>query len=75
MFNHVDHGIELPKLTRETTESGRRYFTPEGNAYPSITTVLSILSKEAIKAWRARVGAEEANKISRQAAGRGTAGP
>jgi len=73
MFNHVDHGIELPKLTRETTESGRRYFTPEGNAYPSITTVLSILSKEAIKAWRARVGAEEANKISRQAAGRGTA--
>jgi len=73
MFNHVDHGIELPKLTRETTESGRRYFTPEGNAYPSITTVLSILSKEAIKAWRARVGTEEANKISRQAAGRGTA--
>jgi hypothetical protein len=73
MFNHVDHGIELPKLTRETTESGRRYFTPEGNAYPSITTVLSILNKEAIKAWRARVGAEEANKISRQAAGRGTA--
>lgn len=73
MFNHVDHGIELPKLTRETTESGRKYFTPEGNAYPSITTVLSILSKQAIMEWRKRVGEEEANKISRQAAGRGTA--
>ena len=73
MFNHVEHGIELPKLTRETTESGRKYFTPEGNAYPSITTVLSILSKQAIMEWRKRVGEEEANKISRQAAGRGTA--
>ena len=73
MFNHVDHGIELPKLTRQTTESGRKYFTPEGNAYPSITTVLGILSKEGIIAWRKRVGEEEANKISRQAATRGTA--
>ena len=73
MFNHVQHGIELPKLTRETTESGRKYFTPEGNAYPSITTVLGILGKEAIIAWRQRVGEEEANKVSRQASNRGTA--
>jgi hypothetical protein len=73
MFNHVDHGIELPKLTRETKESGRKYFTPEGNAYPSITTVLGILSKQSIAEWRRRVGAEEANRISRTAAGRGTA--
>lgn len=73
MFNHVQHGIELPKLTRETTESGRKYFTPDGNAYPSITTVLSIIGKEAIIAWRNRVGEEEANKVSRQASTRGTA--
>jgi len=73
MFNHVEHGVELPTLTRKTTESGRKYFTPDGNAYPSITTVLSILSKDAIMAWRARVGAEEANKVSRQASTRGTA--
>lgn len=73
MFNHVDHGITLPKLTRETTESGRKYFTPEGNAYPSITTVLGLLGKQKIMEWRKRVGEEEANKISRQAAGRGTA--
>ena len=73
MFTHIDHGIVLPKLTRQTTESGRKYFTEDGNAYPSITTVLSILSKQAIMEWRKRVGEEEANKISRQAAGRGTA--
>jgi genome maintenance exonuclease 1 len=73
MFNHVEHGVVLPKLTRQTTESGRKYFTPEGNAYPSITTVLGVLNKEGIIEWRKRVGEEEANKISRQAATRGTA--
>jgi len=73
MFNHVDHGITLPKISRQTTESGRKYFTPEGNAYPSITTVLGVLNKEGILEWRKRVGEEEANKISRQAATRGTA--
>jgi hypothetical protein len=73
MFNHVEHGVELAKITRKTTESGRKYFTPEGNAYPSITTVLGVLNKEGIQKWRARVGEEEANKISTQAATRGTA--
>lgn len=73
MFNHVKHDINLPSLTRKTTETGRKYFTPEGNAYPSITTVLSELSKQGILDWRKRVGAEEANKISRQASVRGTA--
>lgn len=72
MFNHVDHGITLPKMTRKTTEEGRRYFTPDGNAYPSITTVLGILSVDGIMKWRKRVGEEEANKISHQAATRGT---
>jgi len=73
MFTHVNHDVVLPKLTRKTLESGRKYFTPEGKAYPSITTVLSILSKESIIKWRKRVGEAEANKISQQAATRGTA--
>ena len=72
-FNHVDHGIVLPKLTRKTTEEGRRYFTPNGDAYPSITTVLGILGKKKLMEWRKRVGEEVANKIARQASGRGTA--
>ena len=72
MFNHVDHGISLPKMTRKTAKGGRKYFTPDGNAYPSITTVLSLLSRDSIMKWRKRVGEEEANKISHQAATRGT---
>lgn len=73
MFNHVKHDVVLPTLTRKTTDTGRKYFTPEGNAYPSITTVLGILSKQGILEWRKKVGEEEANKISRQASVRGTA--
>lgn len=73
MFTHHDHGIELPHITRKTTEQGRRYFTPTGEAYPSVTTVLGILSRASIAAWRKRVGEEEANRISSQAARRGTA--
>lgn len=73
MFTHVEHDVVLPKLTRKTTEAGRRYFTPDGAAYPSITTVLGILSKQGILEWRKRVGEAEANRISTQAATRGTA--
>ena len=73
MINHVDHGVTLPKITRATTEVGRRYFTPEGKAYPSITTILGQLSKQSIAEWRKRVGEEEANKVSRRASTRGTA--
>lgn len=72
-FPHHSHGLDLPALTRKTTESGRKYFTPDGNAYPSITTVLGIMNKDGLMAWRKRVGEEEANRISRQASTRGTA--
>jgi len=59
-------------LKTKTTEDGRRYLTPSGDAYPSVTTILSQYNKKAIMEWRERVGAEEANKISRLAANRGT---
>ena len=59
-------------LDQQTSKKGRVYVDDEGNKYPSITTVLSILNKEAILAWRKRVGEEEANKISTRAAVRGT---
>ena len=71
IFEHVDFKLDYEDLVAETTESGRKYFTPDGKAYPSITTVLSILSAKSIAAWRKRVGEEQANAISRQASGRG----
>ena len=70
-FNHVN-APTLTELIAETTGSGRVYITPDGNRYPSVTTILSELSKAGIAAWRDRVGAEEANRISTQASIRGT---
>ena len=56
-----------------TNEDGSRvYVNASGVAYPSATTVLSVLSKDGIAKWRARVGAEEADKISNKASTRGT---
>lgn len=71
MFEHV--GVELQEMNAVTTESGRKYRTPEGIDYPSITTVLSILSRDSIAKWRKKVGEEEANRISYRASTRGTA--
>jgi len=70
MFKHET--VELTEMESVTTDSGRKYKTPEGVNYPSITTVLSILSRESIAKWRKRVGEAEANKISTRASGRGT---
>lgn len=62
------------KIKQVTKEDGtRRYETPSGQSYPSITTVLSAYSKKGIAEWRARIGDEEANKISSKASRRGTA--
>lgn len=69
MFEHKKMLFE--ELNTETIKGGRYYITPNG-AYPSITTVLGVLSKQGIAEWRARVGEEEANRISTQAARRGT---
>jgi len=59
-------------LTATTLPTGRTYATPTGERYPSITTVLSILSEEHIAAWKEKVGEEEARKVSFRASNRGT---
>jgi len=72
IFNHKKVDLGYEDIIAETTSTGRKYNCPNGISYPSVTTVLSILSEEAIQAWRNRVGAEEANKISHRASTRGT---
>lgn len=59
-------------LPTETVNGKRHYITPEGNRYPSVTTVLSSMSADGIAAWRKKVGNDVANKVSTQASGRGT---
>ena len=70
-FTKIEH--DIPKLERVTAPDGSRvYQTPSGRSYPSVTTVTGLLGKEAIMAWRKRVGEEEANRVSSKAAKRGT---
>ncbi len=71
-FTHLDPP-ELTELETETVNGKRFYVTPDGKKYPSVTTVSGFASAKSIAAWRRRVGNEQANKISTQAAGRGTA--
>lgn len=70
MFIH--EFVELEPLNTTTIDGKRHYQTPDGQVYPSVTTITSLHGKEGILAWRKRVGEEEANKISNKAATRGT---
>ena len=70
MFTHIHHDIQ--RIQRVETPEGRLYETPSGKRYPSVTSVTGLLGKEAIIAWRKRVGEAEANRISTRAANRGT---
>ncbi len=70
LYENLEFGYD--DLSSSTTTGGRHYNTPEGK-YPSVTTVLSILSEESIAAWRKRVGEDEAEKIGYRARTRGTA--
>lgn len=72
-FKHVPN-LVFEELDVDTTENGRYYTTPEGNAYPSVTTILSKgTDKSALEKWKKRVGEEEAQKVSTQASIRGEA--
>lgn len=62
------------ELERVNIDGVRHYATPDGKKYKSVTTILGEKTdKTALLEWRARVGEEEANRISTQAANRGTA--
>ena len=72
-FKHESIDLGYDDLVATSTDRGREYACPNNTSYPSITTVLGILNEEAIQAWRARVGEEEANRVSQRASTRGTA--
>ena len=77
-FSFKHEPIDLGYTDLATVSKGGRHYVIEKTDvktvyYPSITNLLSNLSKKAIQEWKDRIGHEEANKISRQAAARGTA--
>ena len=72
-FIHTPPTELLPEILTENINGKRFYVTPEGEKYPSITTILSGRNKEGINRWRNHVGNDVANQIMRSAAKRGTA--
>ena len=77
MFVIEENGI--PDLNTKNIDGKRHYLVPDPRsgeesalAYPSITTLLGWYSGPGIAQWRKKVGYETANKITTQAARRGT---
>jgi hypothetical protein len=62
----------IPVIEQINSANGRRYSTPEGKFYPSVTSVLSVEENPHITAWRKRVGEAEADRISKQATTKGS---
>ena len=74
IFTHTPPLNELPPLKAKNVNGKRFYEHLETKeAYPSITSVLSIRDKKGLHEWRQRVGEEVANHVMIQAANRGTA--
>ena len=72
-FIHRDDigDFECPEI--QVIDGKRFYITPDGNSYPSITTVLSLQDKPGLKKWREDVGEKEAKRISQESMRIGTA--
>jgi len=70
-FRHVFFPVP-PKLREKKINNRRHYISPNGIALPSVTTVLSTMGEDGIKAWKARVGETEADRISSRAVANGT---
>ena len=73
MFTHSD--VEFARIERESID-GVRYYKAPGHdqlvRMPSITSVISWRNRDKFKKWRAKVGDDVANNITRKATHRGT---
>ncbi len=62
-------------LSRATDKTGARFYSSNGEKVPSVTTILdktkSQKDKDALVAWKEKVGQKEASRISREAMLRG----
>ena len=67
--NDIGH-FECPEI--KIIDGKRFYVTPDGNAYPSITTILSLQPKPGLDKWKKTVGEKKAKQISQESARIGT---
>jgi len=72
----ITNKFDYKELTRTTTEHKRLYQCPDGNAVPSVTTILdktkSAEKTKALANWRRSIGEAKATEIVTEAANRGT---
>ena len=54
VFEHEKIDVGYNDLDADTTDTGRTYTAPDGSSYPSITTVLGVLSEDAISSKELR---------------------
>ena len=72
-FKFIDLNKKNLPVTVGKKVNGFRFYEIDGKAYPSITTVLSIRSKEGLQKWRDSIGEKVANWEMNRAARRGKA--
>ena len=62
-------------ISRATDNSGARFYSSNGEKVPSVTTILDKTKpqkdKDALIAWKEKVGHREASRISRESMSRG----
>jgi len=72
MFTHRhDYREEFESLPR-LMEDSTRYYKVGDACYPSVTSIISFVSRKKFADWRAKVGEEAANKKTKHATTRGT---
>lgn len=72
----INHKFQYQSFERTSIAGKRYYMTPDGGRLHSVTTILDATKpdeqQQALKAWRQRVGEQQAQQIATEAAGRGT---
>jgi len=73
MFEISDEYTPLFEELRRRNVDQTRYYEVKGDIiYPSVTSVISFISRKKFADWRARVGEVEANRKTKRATTRGT---
>ena len=72
-FKQCDDYRGMFREMKRLNEDNVRYYQINGNlSYPSVTSVISFISRKKFADWRARVGEVEANRKTKHATTRGT---
>jgi genome maintenance exonuclease 1 len=75
MFNFIDVNLNDHVEVDPVSKDGVRFYPIPGadKYYPSVTSVTSFKNAQFFKKWRAKIGENEANRITARATQRGTA--